>query len=143
MTVGRTEISPAELVRDVLVRLGWPDVAPGGVVVGPATDAQQQLGVVSIVQAGLPQIEDYSPLQWMRAQVRCLAGTLDAADRISFAVQRELHGRDRTIARMASTDQRYLVHQIRVTAGPSNHYDSQGTWEALLFAELMIGTEPL
>lgn len=137
------EISPAELVADVLRRLGFPDIAPAGIVVGPTTDAQQQAGVVSLTAAGLPTIERYLPLQWMRCQVRVLAGTLVDSDRIAQAVQRDLHGRVRTIARMASTDQRYLLHLSNVTAGPSMHYDSPETWENLLFAEILIGTEAL
>lgn len=137
------EISPAELVADILTRLSDPELAPAGVVVGPANDTMQQAGVVSVVAAGLPVIERYTPLQWLRAQVRCLAGTLELADRIAQGVQRDLHGRGRTIARMASTDQRYLVHLVNCVAGPSMHYDSPETWETLLFAELMIGTEPL
>lgn len=139
-----TEISPAELVQDVLLRLCEPGFAPGGIVTGPATDAQQQAGVVSLTQAGLPVVERYSPIVWMRCQVRCLAPTLDLADRLGWAVQRNLEGLpNRVVARMASTDRRYLVHLSSVTAGPSEHYDSPETWEALLFAELMIGTEPL
>ena len=132
-----------ELVADVLNRLGWPDLAPAGVVIGPATDAQQQSGGVSVLGAGLPVVERYLPLQWMRAQVRCIAATLEEADHISFMVNRELHGRTRTIARQSSTDQRFLVHLSNVIAGPSMHYDSTETWETLLFAELLIGTQPI
>lgn len=136
-------ISPAELVADVLTRLGHPDLAPSGVVIGPGTDAQQQAGVISVMGAGLPSVERYLPLQWMRAQVRCLAATLEEADHISFMVNRELHGRSRTIARQASTDQRFLVHLSNVIAGPSMHYDSPETWETLLFVELLIGSQPI
>ncbi len=137
------EISPAELVHDLLSRLGDPDLAPAGVIVGPANDAQQQAGVVSITAAGLPLEERYLPLQWMRAQIRCLAGTLEQADSLAQGVQRDLHGRTRTILRMASTDQRYLLHLANVTSGPSYHYDSPETWETLLFAEILIGNQPL
>lgn len=136
-------ISPAELAGDILRRLGPPGLAPAGVVTGPANDDQQQRGVISIMQAGLPTIELYTPVQWMRCQIRCLAGTLAEADQISFGVNAFLHGRGRTVGRMASTDHRYLVHMINVVAGPSMHYDSPETWETLLFAELMIGTDPL
>lgn len=138
-----SEISPAELVADVLNRLSEPDLAPGGVVVGPATDAEQQAGVVSVMAAGLPQVERYVRVQWLRAQVRCLAPTLAEADEIAHRVNAALHGRNRTIARMASTDRRYLIHLSNVTSGPSMHYDSPETWETLLFVEIMIGTQPI
>lgn len=139
-----SEISPAELVRDMLVRLGEPDFVPGGIVVGPLTDEQQQAGALGITQAGLPTVEKYTPIIWMRCQVRCMAPTLEQADRLGFWTQRQLHRMpNRVAARMASTDKRYLVHLSAVTAGPSEHYDSPETWEALVFAELMIGSEPL
>lgn len=138
------EISPAELVQDILTRLGEPNYAPGGIVVGPLTDAAQQAGGVSITQAGLPNVERYVPIQWMRCQIRALAPTLDLADRLGQATQRNLHNMpNRVVARMASTDRRYLIHLSAVTAGPSQHYDSPETWESLLFAEIMIGTIPL
>jgi len=139
--VNLDEISPAELVKDVLDRWGDPDIAPAGVIVGPASDAMQQAGVVSIMAAGLPVVEKYTPIQWCKAQIRCLAGTLDQADTIAQAVQRDLHGVVRKRARMKSTDRWYLVHSAYVTAGPSMHYDSPATWETLLFAEVMISTE--
>jgi hypothetical protein len=137
------EISPAEIVRDILVRLSTPGLAPGGIFVGPANDEAQQLGCISIMAAGLPVVEKYTPVQWVRAQMRCLAGSLSEADAVAQAAQRDLHGRSRLIARMASTDQRYLVHLINVTAGPSMHFDSAETWEVLLFAEVMVGTTPI
>lgn len=135
-------ISPAELVADILKRLGWTGLE-WKVVIGPATDAQQQSGVVSVVAAGLPRVELYTPVTWLRAQMRCLHPTLEGADTIAHTVQRDLHQRGRTVARMASTDRRYLIHLCNVTVGPSMHYDSPETWETLLFAELMIGAESL
>ena len=140
MATDQGEISPVELVADVLERLGDPTVT---VVVGPASDSQQQAGVVSIVVAGLPEVERRVPVQWARAQARCLAGSLETAERLAYGVQRDLHGRGRTIARMASTNQKYLIHLVNVTAGPSMHFDSPETWELLLFAEIMISSEPL
>ena len=134
------EISPAEIVADMLVRWGDPAV---DVVIGPTNDEQQQAGVVGITSAGLPQVEKYVPTHWLRAQVRCLAPSLAMADTIGQSVQRDLHGRYRTRARMASTGQWYLVHLSNITAGPSMHYDGPETWEILLFAEIMIATEAL
>jgi hypothetical protein len=141
--VEATVISPAELVADVLNRLSDPGLAPAGAIVGPATDAQQQAGVVSITQAGLPVVELYAPIVHMRAQVRCLAGTLDLADKLAQRVQLALHGKNRLVGRMASTDTRYLIHSMIVNAGPSAHYDSPETWESLMFVHMIIGTEPL
>lgn len=137
------ELSPPEIVGDLISRWGMPGVAPGGVVIGPADDPAQQGGVIQMVSAGLPDIEHYARLQWSRAQVRVLAGTLAKADLIAQNVQRDIHGLVRKRARQASTDSWYLVHLCNITAGPSQHYDSEFTWEVLLFAEILIGTDPL
>lgn len=137
-------ISPAELAMDVLNRLGPPDLAPYGCIVGPATDQQQQTGVISAVTAGLPVLDHYGPIQWSRVQLRCLAPTLDQVDLIAQGIYLYLHTLpNRTIGRMASTDRRYLIHAMNPTAGPSQHYDTPETWEALVFVEMMIGTEPI
>lgn len=137
------EISPAELLRDVLTRLSDPDLAPAGVIVGPATDAEQQAGVISLMDAGMPVTEFYVPTISVRTQVRCLAGTLEAADRIGRGVQRDLNGRTRVLARMASTDKKYLIHFINMGQGPSMHLDSAETWELLMGVEMTIGTDPV
>jgi hypothetical protein len=55
----------------------------------------------------------------------------------------ELNQKVRVVAYQASTGERYLVHLVNVTAGPSMHYDSPETWETLLFAELMIAATPI
>lgn len=134
------EISPPEIVADMLVRWGSPPVT---VVVGPATDAQQQAGVIQMVSAGLPTVEKYAPIQWVRVQIRCLSGTLEYSDTIAQSVQRDLHGKFRIRARMRSNDTWHLVHLSNISAGPSMHYDSPETWENLLFAEIMLGTQAL
>ncbi len=136
-------ISPAELIKDYLDRLCPPDLAPAGVVVGPANDRQQQAGVISLVDAGMPVVEFYVPTISVRTQARCLAGTLEGSDHIVRGLQAVLNGVGRTVARMASTDRRYLIHRINVVGGPSMHYDSPETWETLLFAEVMYGTVPI
>lgn len=137
------DVSPAELTADILNRLSLPDLAPAGAVVGPTDDEQTQAGVISCMPSGLPVIELYVPVQWMRAQMRCLAGTLDLAEQISQKTYRQLNGKNRIVAYQASTAQRYLVHAVKVAAGPSAHYDSPENWETLLFAELLIATDPL
>lgn len=136
------QISPGELVKDALERWGAPNVAPY-IVVGPANHDQQQAGVASITAAGLPLVERYSPLQWSRVQIRCLHGTLDGAETIAQAVFRDLNQRVRLKVRQASTDAWYVLHLSNVTAGPSYHYDSPETWECLVFAEVLIGTQKL
>lgn len=143
MTSVLDTLSPAELVADVLNRLGRPDIAPHGCIVGPANNVQQQEGVIQMVAAGLPVVDLYTPTQWMRCQMRCLAGTLDDAEKISQRIKADFHERQRTIGRMASTNRRYLIHIMNITAGPSMHFDSSETWETLVFAEIMIGTDPI
>ncbi len=135
-------ISPAEIVADILNRLCLP-IAASGAVVGPTNDVQQQAGVISAMASGLPKVELYVPMQSTRAQLRCLAGTLDEAEKISQRAMGFLASKNRVIAYQASTGQRFLVHWCKVVAGPSMHYDSPEVWETLLFAEMMIHTVPL
>lgn len=137
-------ISPVEIAADI-IRTKTPDLsmAGGGVVIGPASDAQQQAGVAQIVPAGMPVLDKYGPVQWSRIQIRCLAPTAELADRIAQAIYEENHSRGRTLGHQASLNKDFLVHLFNITAGPSMHYDSPETWETLLFAEIMIGTAPL
>lgn len=137
------ELSPAELMQDFLRRWCDPDLAPGGIYVGPLNDAVQQAGGISVVAGGLPSVDKYTPTQWLRAQVRCLAPTLEQADRMAQGVMRDAQGTVRVRCRMASTDKWYLVHLLNITAGPSMHFDTRETQETLLFAELLIGTNPI
>lgn len=142
MTEG-LEVSPAELAADIINRLALPGMAPAGAVVGPTNDVQNQAGVISCMASGLPVVDIYSPVQWMRCQMRCLSGTLGEAELISQRAYRQFNGQNRLICYQSSTAQRYLVHATRVTQGVSMHYDSPETWEALLHAELLISTDPL
>jgi hypothetical protein len=137
------DISPAELAADIINRLALPGLAPAGAIVGPTNDVQNQEGAVSCMASGLPVVELYVPLQWMRCQMRCIAGTLDTAEQISQKAFRLFQAQNRIIAYQASTGNRYLIHATKVTAGPSMHYDSPETWETLLFAEMMIATDHL
>lgn len=134
------EMSPPEILMDYVQRWSSTD-AP--VVVGPADDADTQAGVIQMVVAGLPAIELYAPTVWIRPQIRVLGGTLDRADVITQSLQRDLHGRNRRRAYQASTGTWWLVHIFNVTAGPSQHYDSDETQEQLLFADVLLGTQPL
>jgi hypothetical protein len=126
---------------DVLNRLGGLSVPT---IVGPANDAQQQSGIISAMAAGLPRPDLYSPLQWSRVQLRCLGPTLDVVDDVSQNVYIFLHTLgNRTVGHMASTDKDYLIHVMNPSAGPSQHFTSPETWEALIFIEMMIGTDPI
>lgn len=143
-------ISPAELVADLITRYGatvgltLPSTgALATVKVGPANDAEKQAGIISLMAAGLPTIEKYVPIQWHRAQVRCLGPDLDTADFLSQCVHRDVHGLVRKLCYQASNETWYLVHLSNVTAGPSMHFDSPEVWETLLFAELQISTVPV
>jgi hypothetical protein len=136
------ELSPAELARDLVLRYGTLTV-PVVAVVGPASDAMQQAGVISIMAAGLPVVELYDDTQWLRAQFRCLHGTLSDAETIVQSLQRDIHAIGRRRLYMASTDTWYLMHLCNIIAGPSMHFDSPETWETLAFAELKISTVPI
>jgi hypothetical protein len=143
-------ISPAELAADLITRYGGtvgntlPETGQVVLVkVGPASDEEQQAGIISIMAAGLPMVEKYTPIQWMRAQLRCIGPDLDTADFLAQCVQRDIHGVIRKLCYQASSDSWYLIHLCNITAGPSMHYDSPETWETLLFAELMIGEVPV
>jgi hypothetical protein len=96
-----------------------------------------------MVDAGMPVVEQYRPVVWVRSQFRCLSGSLEHADRIARGLQFFLNGLTRTLVVQPSTGETYLVHSVTVSAGPSTHYDSPETWEYLLFTESLIGTEPI
>lgn len=134
--------SPAEVVADLLTRYGRA-AATYDVVVGPTTHEQKQAGVISLMAAGLPQIEKYVPLMWHRSQVRCFGGDLATADTIAGLVQRDIHGLVRKTCYQASNDSWYLVHLSNITVGPSMHYDTEMSWETLLYAELLIADDPV
>lgn len=140
-------ISPVELVADLITRYGTTvgNIVPqtgkaAALVVGAASDVQQQGGVISVVAAGLPVVEKYVPLQWMRAQIRCLGPDSDTAELLGQCVQRDIHGEVRKLCYQKSADSWYLIHLCNVTAGPSMHFDSAETQETLLFAEVLIAT---
>jgi len=147
MTDITAPISPAELVGDLITRYGTisgltlpsTEQVPA-VVIGAATDAQQQGGVVQLMAAGLPVIEKYLPLQWHRAQIRCLGPDLDTSDFLAQTVFADINGLVRKLVYQASNDSWYLMHLCNVTAGPSMHYDTEETKESLLFAEILLAT---
>ncbi len=136
-------ISPGEMMVYVINTLG-PFEIQGLAVAGPATDAQQQAGVISVVDAGLPVVERFRRVVWVRTQYRCLGGSLAKADELARRLHFFLNDLpSRTVGLMASTGEQYLIHEVTVTAGPSWHFDSPETWEALLFTESLIGLDPI
>ena len=86
--VGLTPLSPAELLRALLLNEVDPGVVPN-IVIGPATADQQAAGVAQIVDVGKAKVERYVPLIWPKHQIRCLAPTLSQADQIGRASCRE------------------------------------------------------
>lgn len=143
MLIPTTEqvVSPAELLLDILMAYVPASEVPGGFAVGPLSNDQQQSGAVSIMLAGRPTLRNGHTNA--RLQMRCIAPTLDQCDRIAFVLDYVLQQLKRIEARQYSTGEIYLVHWIIPDAGPSHHRDSDATWEALLFAEMMIGEPAL
>jgi hypothetical protein len=136
-------ISPAELLRSRLAADVDPAIVPGGVVVGPTTDEQQQQGCVSIMDAGLAKQERYLPLVRVRTQVRVMGPSLSEVDRIARHVYGLLNGVGRHIIEQVSTGEQYLIHLTNVSAGPSAYFNSTEAWEEVLFTESLISTDPV
>ncbi len=134
-------ISPSELLRDLLVREADPAIIPH-IVVGPANKTQIDEGVVELVDAGMPKQEPPG-LVWVRNQIRCIGPSLDRVDAMGRHIWEVANWRNRITATMASTSRTYLIHVLKVSAGPSHHWDTAITWESLLFAEMMVGIQPL
>jgi hypothetical protein len=135
-------LSPPELLLCLLER-DVEQAICSNVIVGPATQDQQQAGVISITPAGLSTISDHMPLKWVRLQVRCIHHQLAAAEQIGEHVFQLLHTRHRELVTQPSSGNTYLVHHTKCVAGPSTHWDSAATWESLAFYELLIGTQPV
>lgn len=135
-------ISPAELLRDFLRTNVNPEILdPDNIVIGPATEDQIKDGCVELVNAGMPK-EEPPLLVWIRAQIRSVAPTLYRADVIGQHVREVAHYKNRITAR-DHLGRQYLIHSVKVVAGPSHHWDSAVTWETLQFAEMMVGTQAL
>lgn len=137
--------SPIEVFRGLAqTRLDPAIVAPASIAVGPLNDAQQDAGGISIVDAGQGNAEVYLPLIRPRFQMRCVAPTLARCEEIGWHVAFTLHNLPpRIVAPQASSADLYLVHVVAVSSGPSAHRDTEGTWEYLVHADTMMGTEPV
>lgn len=136
-------ISPAELFRNVVLEYTSRSIVPN-VVVGGLSHLEQTNGGVAIMDAGQGEVEMYLPLIRPRLQLRCVAPTLAQVDVITRHVGLALNAiPPRITARQDSTDEEYLVHYIFVSGGPSAHWDSEETWEGLLFVDTMMSTVPV
>lgn len=135
-------VSPIELLKELGNRELVPDLIVHGFIVGPADDKQQQEGVISMVDAGMPKVEKYVPVVWIRAQLRCIAGSLSDAERAARHAYEIFADRRRTVIR-ASDGQDYLLHFTSVSGGPSAHFDSPETWEYLMWVESLVGMTPI
>ena len=136
-------ISLCELMKKYVDDNLHEDLCPGGVFVGPATDEGQKAGCISITEAGNTERELYLPIINGRVQLRGLHPHLEHAERIGRALYALLNNVNRTAVLQPSTNERFLVHSMSVSAGPSNHFDSSETWESLIFISMKVGTQPI
>ena len=143
MTIVAAPVSPAELCMIFLNERLDRAIVAGGAVVGPASDAEQQAGCVQITDAGSSRPERYVPLYWSRVQLRCVAATEEQADRIAYHLVSLLRDQGRQVIVAHSTGVAWLVHAINLVAGPSQHYDGPESREDLVFAELVVGLDPV
>jgi shikimate 5-dehydrogenase len=138
-------ISIPEIIKSLLtsrLAAAYPSGLP--VVVGPALDAEQQsTGVVSITEAGAQNAELYAPIAHQRIQLRCIHARLATAEQIARNVYVVMHQQSRQVVTQASNGHTYLVHQTNVIAGPSAHFDTEETWEYLMFVSVMVGTQAI
>ena len=102
---------------------------------GPTTDAQQQLGCISLSDAGMPKQEWYLPLVWVSTQIEVSGPSIAAVDLIARHAYAVLNGVGRSIVTQGSTGERFLIHMINIVSGPSTYISSTETWNELLTAE--------
>ncbi len=129
--------SPSECLKAILDNaMDFP------VKVGPLSDDEQQAGAISIMDAGMPVVDLYAPIIWTRAQMRCVGGSLAASDTMGRTIQQVLNALGNRTSVTTADGATWLVHQINLDSGPSMHFDSSETWETLLFASVLMSTEP-
>lgn len=134
--------SSLELLQQLLLAdAAVTTLAQGGVIGDATTQEQKQAGVVELAKAGTGSIEQYLPLMRDRISVRCVGPDTDYTDRLSRAVQRALHQRNRVIVTQPSTNERFLVHSVSINGGPTAVRDDDNVWGEVMFAELLVGTE--
>lgn len=130
-----SQVDPAQIVKILVEALGLT------AKVGALSNDDQQSGAVSIMAAGMPQVQLYAPLISMRAQFRCVGPTLIRANEMALTIQLGLPS-GRQIVQQADGD-KYLVHMVTIDSGPSMHFDSEETQETLIFGDVTIGSVPV
>jgi hypothetical protein len=134
-------IHPVELVQELLAKEFAPEEIPGGVLVGPAGLAQQRVGCVAIVDTGVSRVELTVPTVRRRFMVRCIAGSIDVAERISALVDGKLPELRRRVVKQTNGES-YLVHSLTTVTGPSlAQGDIEEVWVEMLQVEAYIGTQ--
>jgi hypothetical protein len=134
---------PTEILKAFLDGNVVEAVVPGGVFVGAAPDEAQQVGCVSLADAGSSKPEEENArLLWKRVQVRCMGPTLWEAEKVGKHVF-DLLRRQRWLVIEDSNGNGWLVHGIYITASPSQHLDSAETQEVLGFINITIGADPV
>ena len=126
--------SPAELLRTRIYDEVDPSLVPGGVVVGPTSDEQQQQGCISLSDAGMPKQDRYLPLV-VSTQIMVSGPSIAAVDQIARHAYSVLNGEGRSIVTQGSTGERFLIHMINIVPGPSTYISSTETWDELLSVE--------
>ncbi len=136
-------VSIPELIKAILDADGsLLELAPGGVVVGPANREQQVAGVIALAESGITSVEDYLPLMRAQMSARCIAASIEHVSRISAKLWEMIHMKGRQVVRQPSADMKFLVHFTRVNGGPTlTKGDTDDTWEDILTVEAMVGTE--
>lgn len=136
-------ISPAEIFKNVLLEYTDREIVPH-VVVGGLSKQEQDAGGVAIMDAGSGEKDLNLPLIRPRMQLRCIAPSLAEVEVITRHVGITLDNIPvRILGHQDSTNEDYLVYYITVSGGPSSHWDSEETWEGLLFADTMMSTIPV
>lgn len=118
--------------------------APGGASAEAAAQSMMDRGCVSVQNAGNSGLEQSrgAPLQRKRLAVHCYAPTEEQADRIQRAVEHAFN----LVARKTvyvSTGDGYVVHTIMVNGGPNGRRENATTWDEFMFAEALVGNQPL
>lgn len=135
-------ISPAELMMSLVRSRTSEDIVPN-IAVGPLSEEAKREGGVSIVTAGNAAEESTDLVIRPRIQLRCVSGSLATAEQMARHVTLQIHGLGRTVVQQPSSGDEYLIHWVRVTGGPSDHFDTAESFEGLMFADTMIGTTPI
>jgi len=144
MVVATGVPSVPELIQAVLsANADLIEAAPGGVMVGPASHEQQQLGCVALNQEGQGErVAAGIPLVRHRMACRCLAPTGEVSETITRCITACLHDKSRRVVMQPSTGEKFLVHYTAVTGGPTDtEAETAGIVENTLVIDALVGTE--